>query len=188
MTATTSPSGRRKVDGSLLTEFVDIFESKKSGEKLQIFVLNMEEFLRGVLGADTVALQPVLAVTKVRAESQRSRKYATHFAAIDHSLLRKAGTKQVRQTLRASMAVQNYAVCETRVAHWLFTLFCEKGFSSLFLSGSAFLRGAPTEEKAAARTSLPHFVAVTTKTFPHSHGPEYANSCLHDRSIHLKPH
>lgn len=54
------------------------------------------------------------------------------FAVADPSLLRKAGTEQVCQVWRASMAVQTYAPNDGRVSEYIFTLLAQKTVSPTF--------------------------------------------------------
>lgn len=77
----------------------------------------MKEFLKWVVRADTASSQKIVAVLKAKTENRESQKTATLFVATDDPLLEKAGTEQIGQVLKASMAVQKYAaddVCGTK--------------------------------------------------------------------------
>lgn len=116
VTAFRALGARRDVSRSVLTELVYIFRKKKFGKKVQISLLNIKGNLRWVLRAEADFSQQVVAALKAEAESQRSQKLSTLFAALDDSLPRIAGTEQVRQILTASTTVQPHATGAARAA------------------------------------------------------------------------
>lgn len=95
-------------------------------------------------------------------------------------------TKQARQVLRASMAVQSFAAGYVRVALWLSTLFHEKGFSALFLNGSKVLQSVEAKKKAAAKTILPKSIPTMTEALLRFQGIENLNSCLHNQFLYSR--
>lgn len=124
-------------------------------------------------------------------EKNRKHKSAdnlTLYAARDDPLLHKARMEQVRQVLSTSTAVQTGAASDTRVTPWVFTLFGEKDFFSLFSNGSAFLHSVLAKEKAATKTSLLRSVPTTTEALLLYHGIGYMNNCLRDRRLYAKLH
>lgn len=92
----------------------------------------MKQFLEWVVEADSASSQYVAAVLGTKAESRRAKKNGAIIAITDDSLLRKARTKQVGQVLRASTAVQKYAVSEVCVAQWFLHCFARGPFSQFF--------------------------------------------------------
>lgn len=82
MTTLTSLGGRRNVNCSLFTILVDVFGSKAFGKNFRASSINMKEFLRGAVGADTAILQPFVVMLKAKTESRMSRKIATLFPVL----------------------------------------------------------------------------------------------------------
>lgn len=58
----------------------------------------------------------MVAALKAKTKRQRPQNFTTLYTVTDGSLLREAGIEQVRQVLRAFMAVQTYAAGDVRVA------------------------------------------------------------------------
>lgn len=122
-------SGRKNVSSNFHAGLVSIFQSKEFGKRRNISSLNMEEFLRKVVRADTAFSQQIVAVLEAKTERRRLQKFATLFAVTENRLFRRAGTEQVRQTLKESLAVQTDAAGDVRLAQWLSTLFRKKHLS-----------------------------------------------------------
>lgn len=83
-----------------------------------MFSFNMKKFLKWPVEADTASLQQAKVVLKTKAESRRSRKFGTSFAATDDTLLCEAENEQICQLLRPSTALQTYAASSACVAEW----------------------------------------------------------------------
>lgn len=116
MITSTSSGGVESVNSSSLPGVVRVFQTRELDEKSQISSLSMKEFLMWAAEVDTASPQQSVAVLKPMMETKRSQKFGTILADTNDPFLRKAGTDQIRQFLRSSIAVETYAVCDDRVA------------------------------------------------------------------------
>lgn len=86
------------------------------------------------------------------------------------------------------MALQTCAAGDCGVVQWVFALFHEKHLSAIFLIGITFLQSDLPKTNAAAKTSFPQSVPVTTEALLHSLGTGYVQSCLHDCQLYANLH
>lgn len=137
---------------------------------------------------DTDFLQQFVAALKTKIESRGSQKFRSFFAVADHPLLRKERTEQVRQTRKASTAVQTYAASDPRAARSFIALFREKAFCPLFVNEGMFLRSVLSQKKKAAKTDLSQFVPRTMEALLRLLGLGYVSSCIEERFLHETLH
>lgn len=83
MISFSSSVGLRNVTCSSLTRFAEIFQSKEFGETFPISFLNVKEFLKWFVDADTASPQQVTVVLGTKTESRSAHKSATVFADAD---------------------------------------------------------------------------------------------------------
>lgn len=99
----------------MLTGFIEILQSKKLGERVQIFSLNMIGLLRWVLVPETAAPHQVVAMPKTKMVSGGAQKAATTLAATKCPFLAEAGTGQACQVLKKFTVVYIYAASDACV-------------------------------------------------------------------------
>lgn len=116
--------------------------------------LSTKECLRWVVEAGAGPLQHVSPARKAKTKSGRAQTFAAIFTVTDGSLLRGAGTKQLFQALRASIAGRTCAASDKRVAQWFPTLFSKYAFLPVFLNVKFFSSVAQSEMKTVSRGSL----------------------------------
>lgn len=154
-------STRRIVDRSLLTGFVEIFQTTQNDEKLRIFSLNKKPFLRRVMEADTASPEQVHGVLKTKLQRRKADRFATLSAVTDPSLICGGGVGQIRQDLRASMEMQTCAASDGRVSNCFFTLLEQKEVTAMLSNRGTFLQNFWTRRREAAKSTLLQFVPTT---------------------------
>lgn len=80
---------------------------------------------------------------------------------MDFLLFWGAGTEQVRQVFRASMAMRSFAYSNGSVSERILTLFAQKALSLPFLIGITFSQCVLTRGKGAAEIVLRQYVWTT---------------------------
>lgn len=116
MASPSSLGPRRNVNRSVLTGLVEIFQTKNFDKKLKISSLHTKEFLKWVVEADTATSQQVIGVMTTMMQGRKADSFAFIFAIKNPPLLCEAGTKQVRQAVRASTTMQTCAASDGRLS------------------------------------------------------------------------
>lgn len=123
---------RKNVDCSLLTGFMETFQTKEFYKNIKFSSLNTKRFLKWFLGADRASLQQVAGVLRTKVQSQKAHSFSSIFAVTDPLLLHVAGTEQVCSVLWAPKAVQTYAVSDNGPIGWFFlSAPTERSFSGV---------------------------------------------------------
>lgn len=130
-----------------------------------------------------------LAAACSRAEDQDNQQndalnWLLFITVTGGSILREAGTEQVRLILRASTAVLTLAASNARVAQWFLVLLRKSVTYPLISNGSTFLQNVLSKKKAAARSSLPQSVTTTTEALHPFRCIGYVKSWIQERHLH----
>lgn len=138
--------------------------------------------------ADTALSQEVVGVQRTKRGGRRWQKFAAIFAAQNDALLRKAETGQVRQSVKASLAVKSCVAGDVCEARKFIPLFCNKSFFLCFLNGITILQGDRAKKDAAAKNNLPQVVSIAMETILDFGSTGYVSRCLQNCHSHAREH
>lgn len=146
----------------------------------------MKYFQRCVLNSKFAASKKIVDILKDKAEGGRVGEFASVFGRADAPRLREAGTKHLRQMVRASTTRYIYWVSKPHVVERLFLPFHEKNVLAGFSYGISFLQTALTKNKGLVRPSFSKLVPTTTEASFLFRGKSHVSNCMAEGPLHVK--
>lgn len=169
----------------MLISFILLFDASASKANFNSFELPVKRFLDFIESATVSAAKEIIESMEIKFSERKFALRASQFLKNEKLAFREVGTVQMRQVLRASLAVCTYSLRDCRLRELFIHHFCEWKFPVTLLNDVRFLQLVPINRQAKTHISYEMSVSKSFSTTFYFHAVVFMSRSVERKKLNL---